>query len=146
MINWPTCAHLRYCQTKAIKPSADPKWEDAEDALHEASPNNMHQFLNWCLKLIYNPDGHHLKGYGKASSLKADWKYFQIYYTQITEHKMSKEMGEAVHTVCSLVLHAISTRFYLLITAWHETSGWQTGPGQAATGKYSSLHWRHGFL
>lgn len=73
---------LKYCRTKAIKPSAQSKWEDAEDALHEASPNNMHRFLNWCLKLEYNPDGRHLEGYGKASSLDADWKYFRIYYTR----------------------------------------------------------------
>jgi hypothetical protein len=36
----------------------------------------MHQFLNWCLKLEYNPDGRRLKGYKKASALEADWKYF----------------------------------------------------------------------
>ena len=83
----------------------------------------MHQFLNWCLKLEYNPDSRCLKGYGKASSLNADWKYFQIYYTQVTKHEMSKEMGEAVHAVCSLVLHATFTRFYLTTTVGHETSG-----------------------
>lgn len=83
----------------------------------------MHRFLNWCLKLEYNPDGRRLKGYGKASSLDADWKYFRIYYTRITKHEMSKEMGEAVRTVCSLVLHAISTRLDLITTAGHETPG-----------------------
>ncbi|OXN26563.1 hypothetical protein CDV57_08400 [Aspergillus fumigatus] len=65
-----------WAQTKAIKPSADLKWEDAEDALRQASPNDMHRFLNWCLKLEYNPDGHRLKGYRKASALEVDWKYF----------------------------------------------------------------------
>lgn len=82
----------------------------------------MHRFLNWCLKLEYNPDGRRLKGYGKASSLNADWKYFRIYYTRVTKHEMSEEMGEAVRTVCSLVLHATFTRFYLTRTVGHETS------------------------
>jgi hypothetical protein len=66
----------------------------------------MHRFLNWCLKLQYNPSGRRLKGYGKASSLEADWKYFRVYYTRVTKHKMSKEMGEAVHTVSFLVPYA----------------------------------------
>ncbi|KAH2891750.1 hypothetical protein KXV75_003550 [Aspergillus fumigatus] len=88
----------RYCRTKAIEPSADPKWEDAEDALRQASPNDMHRFLNWCLKLEYNPDGRRLKGYRKASALEADWKYFRVYYTKVTKQEMSKEMGVAVRT------------------------------------------------
>jgi hypothetical protein len=88
----------RYCRTKAIEPSADPKWEDEEDALRQASPNDMHRFLNWCLKLEYNPDGRRLKGYRKASALEADWKYFRVYYTKVTKQEMSKEMGVAVRT------------------------------------------------
>ncbi|KAF4263839.1 hypothetical protein CNMCM8812_003855 [Aspergillus fumigatus] len=88
----------RYCRTKAIEPSADPKWEDAEDALRQAFPNDMHRFLNWCLKLEYNPDGRRLKGYRKASALEADWKYFRVYYTKVTKQEMSKEMGVAVRT------------------------------------------------
>lgn len=87
-----------FCQMKAMEPSADLKWEDAEDALREASPNEMHRFLNWCLKLEYSPDGRRQKGYTKASSLEADWKYFRIYYTRVTKHEMSKEMGEAART------------------------------------------------
>ncbi|KAE8387097.1 C2H2 finger domain protein [Aspergillus alliaceus] len=61
-----------YCRIKAIEPLSD-----------------MHRFLNWCLKLEYNEDGRHLKGYRKASSLDADWKFFRVYYTK------------AVRTVCS---------------------------------------------
>ncbi|KAJ6036024.1 hypothetical protein N7540_000303 [Penicillium herquei] len=87
-----------YCEMKATAPSSDPKWEDAEDALREASPNDMHRFLNWCLKLEYSPDGRRQKGYTKASSLEADWKYFRIYYIRVTKCEMSKEMGEAVRT------------------------------------------------
>ncbi|KAF7184219.1 hypothetical protein CNMCM7691_004844 [Aspergillus felis] len=66
-----------YCRIKAIEPSADPKWEDTEDALRQASPNDMHRFLNWCLKLEYNKD---------------------VYYTKVTKQVMSKEMGGAVRT------------------------------------------------
>lgn len=62
----------------------------------------MHRFLNWCLKLEYNSDGRRLKGYKKASALQADWKYFRLYYTKVTKQEMSKEMGGAVRTVCSL--------------------------------------------
>ncbi|KAE8404947.1 hypothetical protein BDV37DRAFT_100525 [Aspergillus pseudonomiae] len=88
----------RYCRTKAIEPSADPKWEDPEEALRQASPNDIHRFLNWCLKLKYGLDGRRLKGYRKASALQADWKYFRVYYTKVTKQEMKKEMGEAVRT------------------------------------------------
>lgn len=82
-----------------MEPSTNHKWAVAEDALREASPNDMHRFLNWCLKLEYSPDGRRQKGYTKASALEADWKYFRIYYQRVTETEMSKEMGEAVRTV-----------------------------------------------
>lgn len=97
-------SYLRFCQMKAMEPSTGLKWGDAEDALREASPNDMHRFLNWCLKLEYSPDGRRQKGYTKASSLEADWKYFRIYYTRVVKHDMSKEMGEAVRTVCISIL------------------------------------------
>ncbi|GMG51602.1 unnamed protein product [Aspergillus oryzae var. brunneus] len=74
-------------------------WEDPEEALRQASPNDIHRFLNWCLKLKYGLDGRRLKGYRKASALEADWKYFRVYYTKVTKQEMSKEMGEAVRTV-----------------------------------------------
>ncbi|KAJ6096881.1 hypothetical protein N7486_007627 [Penicillium sp. IBT 16267x] len=80
-----------YCQMKAMEPSTNHKWGVAEDALREASPNDMHRFLN-C------PDGRRQKGYTKASALEADWKYFRIYYQRVTKTEMSKEMGEAVRT------------------------------------------------
>ncbi|KAJ6163934.1 hypothetical protein N7470_002606 [Penicillium chermesinum] len=87
-----------FCQVKAMEPSTDRQWANAENALREASPNDMHRFLNWCLKLEYSPDGRRQKGYTKASSLEADWKYFRIYYTRVTRQEMSKEMAEAVRT------------------------------------------------
>ncbi|KAI1829031.1 hypothetical protein DTO027I6_10258 [Penicillium roqueforti] len=87
-----------YCEMKAMEPSTIHKWGVAEDALREASPNDMHRFLNWCLKLEYSPDGRRQKGYTKASALEADWKYFRIYYQRVTKTEMSKEMGEAVRT------------------------------------------------
>ncbi|CAI7650731.1 unnamed protein product [Penicillium pancosmium] len=99
-----------FCQMKAMEPSTGLKWGDAEDALREASPNEMHRFLNWCLKLEYSPDGRRQKGYTKASSLEADWKYFRIYYTRVVKHEMSKEMGEAVRTVCILILAPLAPK------------------------------------
>ncbi|KDE85196.1 hypothetical protein AO1008_00558 [Aspergillus oryzae 100-8] len=80
---------FRYCRTKAIEPSADPKWEDPEEALRQASPNDIHRFLNWCLKLKYGLDGRRLKGYRKASALEADWKYFRVYYTKVMKQKIT---------------------------------------------------------
>ncbi|KAL4766861.1 hypothetical protein BDW60DRAFT_212539 [Aspergillus nidulans var. acristatus] len=86
-----------FCRAKAIEPSAELKWEDAEEALKLATPNDMHRFLNWCCKLEYNPNsGRRQKRYKKASAFNADWKYFRIYYTRVTKHEMSEEMGEAV--------------------------------------------------
>lgn len=94
------CLAARFCRAKAIEPSAELKWEDAEEALKLATPNDMHRFLNWCCKLEYNPNsGRRQKRYKKASAFNADWKYFRIYYTRVTKHEMSEEMGEAVRTV-----------------------------------------------
>ncbi|RDK41021.1 hypothetical protein M752DRAFT_284523 [Aspergillus phoenicis ATCC 13157] len=83
-----------YCRVNAIKPSADPKWEDAEEALQQATPNDMHLFLNFCLKLQYNPDGRRLKRFKKSSAITADWKHFRVYYARVTKHEMSKEMDK----------------------------------------------------
>lgn len=102
----------RYCQTKAIKLTTKPKWEDSEEALRQATPNNMHQFLNWYLKLQYNCSGHCLKGIKKASSLKGDWKYFWGYYQKVIKHDMNKEMAEAVHTVGSLDANGVACHLY----------------------------------
>jgi hypothetical protein len=81
----------------------------------------MHRFLNWCLKLEYNPDGRRLKGYRKASALEADWKYFRVYYTKVTKQEMSKEMGVAVRTVCSLRLDPSLLAYHLTLWAGNET-------------------------
>lgn len=93
-----------FCRTKAAEPFADLKWSDAEEALRQASPKDMHRFLNWCFKLERGKDGRRLKGYNKASALKEDWKYFRGYYTKVTKNPMSKEMGAAVRKVCSCFL------------------------------------------
>lgn len=81
----------------------------------------MHRFLNWCLKLEYNPDGRRLKGYRKASALEPDWKYFRVYYTKVTKQEMSKEMGVAVRTVCSLRLDTSPLAYHLTLRAGNET-------------------------
>jgi hypothetical protein len=94
----------RYYRTKAIELEANPEWDDIEEALRQASPNDMHKFLNWCLKLQYNPDDRRLRGIKKFSALDEDWKYFRVYYTKVCDHGMCKEMGDAVRTVCSSLL------------------------------------------
>ncbi|KAJ5664296.1 hypothetical protein N7507_005027 [Penicillium longicatenatum] len=96
---------------KVIEPSTDLKWGDAEDALRKASLNHMYRFLNWCLKLKYSPDGRRQKGYIKASALKADWKYFRIYYTRVTKHEMCKEMGEVVRTISAVLTNSRGQSF-----------------------------------
>ncbi|KAJ5959165.1 uncharacterized protein N7479_006315 [Penicillium vulpinum] len=83
-------------KTKKLKlrlkeqPSTNYKWGVTEDTLRKALPNNIYRFLNWYLKLEYS--------YTKASALKADWKYFRIYYQRVTKTEISKEIGEAVRT------------------------------------------------
>lgn len=71
-----------------------------EEALRQASPNDLYRFLNWCCKLQHGKNGRKLKGYTKASSLKGDWKYFRGYYAKVTGGPIGKEMGGKLLTVC----------------------------------------------
>lgn len=48
---------LRYCCTKTTETGALSKWKNAEIALHQATPDNIHQFLNYCLKLKHGKEG-----------------------------------------------------------------------------------------
>ncbi|KAJ6103822.1 hypothetical protein N7486_004044 [Penicillium sp. IBT 16267x] len=66
-------------------------------ALRQVTPNNVHRFLNYCLKLKYGQDGRHLKGTNKASSLKADWKSFCGYFRRITHTRISPEDREEIN-------------------------------------------------
>lgn len=89
----------RYCGVKAGGSDALPKWSDAEEALRQVTSNDVHRFLNYCLKLKYGVGGRHLKGTNKASALKADWKGFQGYYWRITRTKLSPEDREEINAV-----------------------------------------------
>ncbi|KAJ5415003.1 hypothetical protein N7509_000101 [Penicillium cosmopolitanum] len=87
----------KYCGVKAGGSDALPKWSDAEEALRQVTSNDVHRFLNYCMKLKYGVGGRHLKGTNKASALKADWKGFQGYYWRITRAKLSPEDREEIN-------------------------------------------------
>ncbi|KAJ5751309.1 hypothetical protein N7533_008337 [Penicillium manginii] len=87
----------KYCGVKAGGSDALPKWSDAEEALRQVTSNDVHRFLNYCMKLKYGVGGRHLKGTNKASALKADWKGFQGYYWRITRTKLSPEGREEIN-------------------------------------------------
>ena len=89
----------RYCQVKAAEHDALPKWSNAEKALRQSTPNDVHQFLNYCMKLRRGEGGRLLKGIKKGSSLHADWKSFRGYYRRITRASNSKEESEEVNRV-----------------------------------------------
>lgn len=99
-----TCVRMRadmtrFCRVKAQKPNALSKWNDPAEALHQVTPNDVHRFLNYCLKLKYGQDGRHLKGTNKASALKADWKSFRGYFRRITRKRISPEDSEEINAV-----------------------------------------------
>nr|KMM63657.1 hypothetical protein CPAG_00011 [Coccidioides posadasii RMSCC 3488] len=81
----------RYCKAKLREQRADDKWRDPKHALCEASDNDIHWFLGWCLKLQQEKDCCHLKGTKKASSFKSDWQSFRQYYKKVTKSKMHDE-------------------------------------------------------
>ncbi|TPX24575.1 hypothetical protein DIZ76_010006 [Coccidioides immitis] len=70
---------------------SDDKWCDPKHALCEASDNDIHWFLGWCLKLQQEKDCCHLKGTKKASPFKSDWQSFCQYYKKVTKSKMHDE-------------------------------------------------------
>lgn len=99
----------RYCGVKAGGSDALPKWSDAEEALRQVTSNDVHRFLNYCMKLKYGVDGRHLKGTNKASALRAEWKGFQGYYWRITRSKLSPEDREEINAVsCPFPSNAVS--------------------------------------
>ncbi|CAI7636376.1 unnamed protein product [Penicillium pancosmium] len=87
----------KYCGVKAGSSGANSKWSDAEEALRQVTSNDVHRFLNYCMKLKYGVDGRHLKGTTKASALKAEWKGFQGYYWRIARVKLSAEKREEIN-------------------------------------------------
>ena len=87
---------------KTLECKEPSKWIDAHQALREVTPNDIHRFLNYCLKLKYGQGGRHLKGMKKASALRADWKTFRGYYRKVTRSKISQDDSEEVNAVSHL--------------------------------------------
>lgn len=100
-----TNAHPRFCQVKAAKVDALPKWNDPAEALRLLEPNDVHRFFNYCMKLKTGENGRRLRRIKKASALKADWKSFRGYYRKITRTKISPEDSEEINAVGYLACH-----------------------------------------
>lgn len=98
-----TDARRRYCRVKAAQPGALLKWYDPEEALREVTPNDVHRFFNYCMKLKYGEGGRHLKGTSKASALKAEWKGFRGYYRNLTRTRITAEDSEEINAVSHLL-------------------------------------------
>ncbi|KAJ5795929.1 uncharacterized protein N7518_004469 [Penicillium psychrosexuale] len=75
----------RYCASKVQNRPNEPKWRDAEEALRQASNNDMYRFLRWCLLLERGKDGRYIKGINKASTFETDWKNLRCYYQKLTK-------------------------------------------------------------
>ncbi|KAL2817948.1 hypothetical protein BDW59DRAFT_152275 [Aspergillus cavernicola] len=86
----------RYCISKIILEPNVPKWKDPEDALRQASNNDLYRFLGWCLKLERGKEGRRLKRIHKSSSLNTDWKNLRGYYQKLTKIKINDEDGSEV--------------------------------------------------
>lgn len=89
----------RYCAVKAAEHDALPMWEDAEQALRQASTNDFHRFFNYCMKLKRGKGGRLLKGIKKGSALRAEWKSLQGYYRNVTRTSFTKEQCEEINAV-----------------------------------------------
>ncbi|EED14738.1 conserved hypothetical protein [Talaromyces stipitatus ATCC 10500] len=70
----------KYCAVKAAEQDAPPKWSNAEQALRQATTNNIHRFF-----II------------KGSALEADWKALQGYYRLITRTSFNKVQCEEIN-------------------------------------------------
>ncbi|CAG8247907.1 unnamed protein product, partial [Penicillium salamii] len=59
---------LDYGRSEKTKVRADTplKWDDLIEALREVTPNDVHRFFNYCMKLKYGEGGRHLKGTSKG--------------------------------------------------------------------------------
>ncbi|BDD57413.1 hypothetical protein MAP00_002776 [Monascus purpureus] len=88
----------RYCKVKASEPGALEKWNKPTEAISLITSNDVHRFLNYCLKLKRGRDNRHLKGIKKASALKADWKSFRSYYREVTRQSINPELSEEINT------------------------------------------------
>ncbi|KAJ5117911.1 uncharacterized protein N7443_001745 [Penicillium atrosanguineum] len=86
----------RYCASQVRKRPNDPKWRKVEEALRQASNNDMYRFLRWCLQLERGEDGRHIKGINKASTLETDWKNLRCYYQKLTKIVINDEDGSEI--------------------------------------------------
>lgn len=77
----------------------EPKWREVEEALHQASNNDMYRFLRWCLQLDRGENGRHIKGIQKASTLETDWKNLRLYYQKLTKIIINDEDGSEIRRV-----------------------------------------------
>ncbi|KAL2836851.1 hypothetical protein BJX68DRAFT_250307 [Aspergillus pseudodeflectus] len=86
----------RYCNSKIkLEPNVQ-KWRDPEEALRQASNNDLYRFLGWSLKLERGKDGRRNKGIHKSSSLNTDWKNLRGYYQKLTKIKIDDKDGSEV--------------------------------------------------
>ncbi|KAJ5981933.1 hypothetical protein N7451_012033 [Penicillium sp. IBT 35674x] len=86
----------RYCASKVRNRPNERKWRDAEEALRQASNNDMYRFLRWCLLLARGKDGRHVKGINKASTFGTDWKNLRCYYQRLTKITINDEDGSEI--------------------------------------------------
>lgn len=84
-----------------------PKWHEPEEALRQASNNDMYRFLGWCLKLERGKKGRRLKGINKSSSLETDWKNLRGYYQKLTRININDEDGSEVRRVSNINLNSV---------------------------------------
>ncbi|KAI1939195.1 hypothetical protein LOZ57_006155 [Ophidiomyces ophidiicola] len=86
----------RFCAIKA-KPTANPKWNCAEEALRQASAQDIYRFFNWILgKLKRGKDGRRLPGVKVRDTLNTDWKFLLGYYKKVAERPMSEAMSKKI--------------------------------------------------
>ncbi|KAL4984463.1 hypothetical protein BDW68DRAFT_193609 [Aspergillus falconensis] len=102
----------RYCNSKIkLEPNVR-KWRDPEEALRQASNNDLYRFLGWSLKLERGKDGRRNKGIHKSSSLNTDWKNLRGYYQKLTKIKINDEDGSEVRRGIKylIVEHGLDTQ------------------------------------
>ncbi|KAJ9211277.1 hypothetical protein DTO166G4_7110 [Paecilomyces variotii] len=89
----------RYCVSQVLNKPKEPKWQEPEKALRQASNNDMYRFLGWCLKLERSKNNRRLKRINKASSLNTDWKNLCGYYQKLTKIKINDKDSSDVRRV-----------------------------------------------
>ncbi|KAK6810763.1 hypothetical protein RU639_013526 [Aspergillus parasiticus] len=95
----------RYCISRTRLEPKVQKWRDPEEALRQASNNDMYRFLGWCLKLERGEKCRHLKGIHKSSSLEADWKNLRGYHQRPTKTRINDHDGSEVRRGLKYLVH-----------------------------------------